>query len=419
MHERFTRQTRWPKTYLFSTQHHKSLSFETRRRCHRYMGPSSGHRGSLLDRRNNECVSQNTQTFRLTTKRVRGSLINEFEDDLIDMVNSRNGTPLLCDAIAQKQPECVLKLLELAQRHKRFVLLRTGRCRTLDWAISSGAKVVAKFVLDVVAEEKLPVEESSCILTNYLFPLIRAFPDLMKDYIRNDSFAFEYGRFSICRSLIDKNGKRPIAMTSDELPERFKGLTAETARDFWVEHCKEHSEDLKESTDFQVEMSAKFFCIDLDAARVRSYDDTVGIRSNPKTHYYFWDHVLWQMQAAKLPLEIFKSETLTTFANWMFSSLRKRFLLLGFLDVLTALLFSLFAWSYAMKRCPRSATAGNDDKMQTTGASDLRQLTSLVAIILSCAVPLFSLSIRFSRIKCVCRSVCDSDHDRRMLHPGL
>ena len=232
---------------------------------------SASHRGSLLDRRRNATVNPNARTFQPTTDRVRGSLIIDHEEKLIDMVNSANGNPLLCDAIVQRQPESARLLLELARRHDRFVILETGCCRTLDWAMSSRAEVVAKYVLDCVAKQKLPMEESCCILTNYLFPLSREFPRLMKNYIRNDSFAFEYARFSVPRSLIDTNGKRAIAMTSDEPPERFRGLTAETARAFWVEHCKEHSEDLKESIDFQIEMSAKFLCVE---------DPTVSTKGN-------------------------------------------------------------------------------------------------------------------------------------------
>ena len=305
------------------------------------------------------------------------------------MVTTRNGTPLLCDAIVQKHRESALLLLEHAQSAKKFVIIGTGRCRTLDWAMDNGAELVAKFILDCVAEKRLPVEESCCILTNYLFPLMKEFPDLMKDYIKNDSFAFEYARFSVPLSLIDKNGRRPIAMTTDDQLEEFTISDSETAKEFWINECKEHADELKASTDFQVEVAAKFFCIDQHAVRIcRS---KAPITHRRRRLYYAWNHVLRRIWTANLPHDIFKSQAVTTLANWMFYSLYNRFVLLVFLDLFTAALFSCFAWFYGMD---------NDIKKHYRHA-DPRQMISIVTIIASCAVPSFSLLIRFSRIKCV------------------
>ena len=363
---------------------------------------------------------------------VRDRLISEYGEELIDKVNRKNGTPLLCDAIGQKQYDSARLLLALAQRHERFVDLVTGRCETLEWGISNRAEPVAKFVLDTVADEKLSVDESCCILTNYLLPLITEFPDLMRGYIKNDKFSFEYGRFSVSRSLIDKNGKQPIAMTTDQRLERFRGHTAELARELWMDHCDEHSRDLEESTDFQVEMAAKFFCVDLHAVRVHRYEKTVGIHGEPES-FYFWNHVLYQMHAAKLQLDIFQSETLTAFANWMFCSMRYRFKLLVSMDFITALLFSLFAWLYGMKECEISEKSTKNDGIPSANeeiveidSSATRQLISLIAIIASCVVPSFSVSIRFSRIKYVCLwtdirtsqyGIQDCEHSDQAGHP--
>ena len=248
------------------------------------------------------------------------------------MVNSANGNPLLCDAIVQRQPESAWLLLELARRHDRFVILETGCCRTLDWAMSNRAEVVAKYVLDCVVKEELPMEVSCCILTNYLFPLIAKFPCLMKNYIKNDSFSFEYARFSVPRSLIDTNGKRAIAMTADEPPERFRGLTAETARDFWIEHCKEHSEDLKESTDFQIEMSAKFFCIK---------DPTVSTKGNCRK-----ERLCVCLYRQDFPVEVFESETLKNLVGWWFHYHRHTYYFVIILEGTGTLAFTIFSQLY-------------------------------------------------------------------------
>ena len=305
------------------------------------------------------------------------------------MVTSTKGTPFLCDAIVQKQYECAKLLLDHAQEYNSFVDLGTGRCETLEWAMNNRAEVVVKFVLDCVAEKKLPVMESCCILTNYLFPLIAEFPDLMKNYIKNDRFAFEYGRFRVPRSLIDKNGNRPIAMTTDQPLDGIDMYTSETAREFWIEHCQEEfwmDRGPEHSTDFQVEVAAKFFCIDQHAVRISRWKPPITCR-RPRL-YYAWNHVLRRIWTANLPLDIFESEAVTTLANWMFYSLCFRFVLLVIFDILTAALFSVFAWFYGM----------DEDSGEDRNA-ERRQLISIIAIVVSCVVPSLSLLIRFSRIK--------------------
>ena len=47
------------------------LFFRTRKQCPQFRRASNRHRRSLLDRRNNESVSPDARTLRLTTKRVR------------------------------------------------------------------------------------------------------------------------------------------------------------------------------------------------------------------------------------------------------------------------------------------------------------------------------------------------------------
>ena len=267
-----------------------------------------------------------------------------------------------------------------------FVHLCNGRCPSLDWAIKKRCEAVAKFILDHVANRSLPVEESCSILTNYLFPLIKEFPELMEDYLKNDRFAFEYARFSVPHSLVEENGKRPIAMTTDTCLDGWRSYNSEAAREFWAENCEEHSAALKHSSDFQVRVAAKFLCIDQHAIRRHVSDDTAST-DKPKRSYV-WNHILLLLATAKLSVEIFTSESLTYFSNWLFFSLYFRFLWLVMLDVLTAVLFSSFA-----------ATFG----MHEDGPTELGRSTWRVLIALSSVLPLFSLAIRHSRIKSACR----------------
>ena len=84
----------------------------------------------------------------------------------------------------------------------------------------------------------------------------------MEDYLRNDRFALEYARFSVPRSLIEANGKRPIAMTTDACLDGWRSYNSGAAREFWAENSEEHSTELKSASDLQVRVAAKFLCID-------------------------------------------------------------------------------------------------------------------------------------------------------------
>ena len=248
------------------------------------------------------------------------------------MVN-RNGIPLLCDAIAERKHECATMLLKHAQWHNKFVDLGTGYCRTLDWALTNRSEMVAKFVLDSVAEEKLPWKESCRILTEYFFPLLKKLPHLVMDDIKKDKFSFEYGRFSVSRSLIEKNKNRPIAMITDEPPERFRWNNAEKAREFWIKECKEHSNDLKEdSTEFQVEVAAKFFCIK-DPAVSPAYDNTK-------------ERLCVRLYRQDFPVEVFESEVLRNLVDWWFHYNHHIYQSSIILDGAGTMAFTIFSQSY-------------------------------------------------------------------------
>ena len=294
--------------------------------------------------------------------RVRDSLISEYGEEPVGAVNTKNDTPLLCDAIAQKQFSSASLLLENAQRYKKFVDLENGVCKTLDWALRKRVERVARFVLDDLTEQKLPMEECSCILANYVFRLTTACPGLVRQYLKNDMFTFEYGRFSVSRSLIDKNGKRAIAMTTDQPLERFRGHIAELAREFWMDHCDEHSKDLEESTGFQVEMAAKFFCV---------ADSTVLTKRSNKERLCVF------LYRQDYPVEVFESETLENLVDWWFYNYRHIYYFFTILDGITTLIFTIFSQVY-----------GHGDKVGKT-YRPLALGLSLSAMVLRCGSFLF------------------------------
>ena len=275
------------------------------------------------------------------------------------MVN-RNGTPLLCDAIVQQQPESAILLLEHALARERLVDFETGECQTLEWAIEHQAEVIARFVLDSVAQQKLPLKVSCCILTNYFVPLVRAFPDLMMDYIRNDRFSFEYGRFSVPRSLIGKNGKYPIAMMTKTLLDDWAMNDSNATKAFWINNCDEHANELQKLSDFKTIVAAKSFCFNL-------FPCSTTDRSHLSIFLHRQDY----------PAEVFDSETLKTLVDWWFCYHRHIYYFFTILDGIATLIFTIFSQVY-----------GHGDKVGKT-YRPLALGLSLSAMVLRCGSFLF------------------------------
>ena len=287
--------------------------------------------------------------------------------------------------------------MENACRYGRCVDLDTGRCPTLDWAIQKRSVAVAKFVLDYLAERHLTVQASCSILTNYLLPLSKEFPYLVKDYLENDRFSFEYGRFSVPHALIEKNGRRPIAMTTDNFFESWNSTDNATTKRFWTNNCEEHSGDFDQISDFEVTVAAKFFCVDQHLARSSFMDSTAGIHTESRMGRGP-NHVLRLLSKSSLPVEIFKSESLKAFANWLFYSSYYRCLCLVALDVLTAGLFSFFAVTYGLKRGE---------------PGEVKRGSSLFLITATFALSVITLVIRHSKIKCADESCSQSSDSWR------
>ena len=321
-------------------------------------------------------------------------LISHYGISVITAVNS-NDIPLLCDAIVQQQLDSAGLLLDYARDRSRFVEINKGSCPTLDWAIQKGSVDVAAFVMDYLIEKRLSVDESCVILTNYLIPLVKKFPNLMADYLESDKFAFEYGRFSVPYTLFEKNGRRPIAMTTNEALDDWTMPNSAATKDFWMRNSEEYAAEMAKTSDFQVDVIAKFFCVDQHFVRKKACSNTVGIRSTPHTTLG-WNHVLRMLSTSNLRLDVFNSESVKAFTNWMFYSLCGRFLFLLIVDVLAAGFFSFFAASYGLRR---EEPSGLDERL-------LR-----FSILLSFALPLATLPIRDSMIKCV--NAVDKDRRQR------
>ena len=313
---------------FFWTRRFEILRFRTRQRCLEHRNAPASHRRRLLDRRRDTTVSPIPKTFRPTTERDCNRLITKYGEELVHAVN-KNGAPLLCDAIAQKQFACALLLFEQVLIPAGLVDSKTGECQTLKWAIDNQVEVVAKFVLDFVAQQKLPLEQSCDILTKYLTLLIGAFPDLMTEYIKNDKFSFEYGRFTVPRSLIRKNGKYPIAMMTNTPPDKRAMDDSEGTKAYWMARCKEHSNDLRQLSDMKTTVAAKFFCCSL-----------FPFLTEERIHLSIY------LKKQDLSIEILESETLKTLVDWWFYYTRHLYYFFITIDSILTLIFTVFSQLY-------------------------------------------------------------------------
>ena len=319
--------------------------------------------------------------------RVIRRLIDEYGTGVLHS-NSGNGVPLLCDAIGHQQLHSARLLLESASEHHPFVNVdvNRGECPILDWAMKTRSVDVAKFVLDSLAEKRLSVEESCAILTNYLIPLIEMFPDLMADYLENDRFTFEYGRFTVPYSLFEKNGKCPITMTTDEALGDWTMPDSVATRELWIRNSEDHATEMTKTSNLHVDAVAKFLCVDLNNVRYSSSADNANLLSKLEKWSCRHENLLWQLGASNLPIGVFRSESLRAASNWIFYSHYSRFLCLLILDILTAFLFSLFTLIYGLRQ-------GKHDRWERQISFSIIGTTFFVSLI--------QLAIRRSKIKWV------------------
>ena len=326
-------------------------------------------------------------------------LIAEHGTKVIHADNS-NGVPLLCDAIVHQQLHSAELLMKFASEHGFFVDADHGGCPTLDWAMRTRSDDVAKFVLDCLSEKLLSMEESLAILTNYVFPLIEQFPELMSDYLENDKFSFEYGRFAVPYSLFEKSGKCPIAMTTDEALNVWTIPDSAEAKDFWIRNNAKCAAEIAKTSEFQVDAVAKFHCIDLNRIQSGSSANNSSLLSKLQKWSCCQKHPLGQLVSLNLPISIFKSESIRSLSNWVFYSLYSRFLFLLILDIATAVLFSLFTGIHGLRHAELD---GWEERF------------SLLLIIAAFLLSLITMTIRFSKIKCATRQYTGQGSDVRAM----
>ena len=347
-----------------------------------------------------ETATEKDKSIREEGPSVRSCrLIDEHGSEVIRSENS-NGVPLLCDAIVHQQLHGAELFMESASERDLFVDVDTGECPTLDWAIKTRSADVAKFVLDTLAKKLLSVEVSRAILTHYVFPLIEQFPELMSDYLENDKFSFEYGRFMVPYSLFEKNGRCPIAMTTDEELDDWTMPNSAATKDFWMDNSEQYAAEMDKKSVPQVVAVAKFFCIDLNRIRSGSSANNSSLLSKLQKWSCCRKHLLERLASSNLPIRVFKSESIRSISNWVFYSLYSRFLCLLILDIATAVLFSLFTGIHGLRHAEHD---------------EWKERFSLFLIIATFLLSLITMTIRFSKIKCATRQYTGQGSDVRAM----
>ena len=280
---------------------------------------------------------------------------------------SDTGIPLVCDAVLKKRFDCADVLFDYAAEWRIPVRLSAGKCQVLEMAIEEGEQECAQYVLDRLAARCSSVEETCHVLTNYLLPLVDRFPSLVGDYLAEDRFAFEYGRFSVPRSLFGGQEKRPVVMTTDELLGGMDAMDGEEAKDFWTRNAKGDFHSRADSGGRQITAVARWLCVDRTLVRRSLADGVVDVRS--KTQFSS-ENLLHHLSKSNVPTSTFSSQALKLLSDWYLRSLHGRFSSVVWIGLVHAVVFSFYAVTY-----------GRDDDDDSVAS---KRGISIALIVLSC-----------------------------------
>ena len=250
----------------------------------------------------------------------------------------------------------------------------------LERAIEEGEHDCVQYVLDRLAARCSSVEETCHVLTNYLLPLVDRFPTLVGEYLAQDRFAFEYGRFSAPRSLFGAWGTRPVVMTTDELLGGMDGMDGGEAREFWTRNAKGDFQRLVDSGGPRITAVARWLCVDRTLVRRSLADGVVDVRSKTQ---FFSENLLHHLSRANVSTSTFSSQALRLVSDWYLRCLHGRFSAVAWLALVNAVVFSFYAVTYGREDEDESVVSKRGVSIALIAISCLLQLGSLVASSLS------------------------------------
>ena len=295
-----------------------------------------------MDARRRTLVSITAARFDRSLIILLNRLISEHGIHIFDAVNE-NGRPVFWEAIRKGQYDCANMLLEYAKDEGIAVTFRREDEDLLSWAIENDAYRSVRFILERLTEKCASVEETRDLLARHLRTIGERCPELLADLLKNDKFTIEYARFQVPKNVLDINSKIPKTMITRTIPDNWASMDGEQGKRLWIEPWEAEAHPIDNTTDAQITVTAKVFCISPSVPR-RNHN--VLLSFFMRLHclvYQRREHLCESLHDLQLPVEVFESETLVNFIDHWFQVFRPVYQASIILDAVATFTFTIFS----------------------------------------------------------------------------
>ena len=230
-------------------------------------------------------------------------------------------------------------LLDYAKNEGMTVTFGGGGEDLLLWAIETDSPEIVRFILEKLTEKYASVEETSELLSKYLYTIGERCPELLADLLRNDKFTIEYARFQVSRTVF-KNNKIPKTMITKTIPDNWAEMDGERGKGLWIEHWGKDPHSIDSTSDAQVMVTAKVFCFNPWVPWRKKKVSPLGLLRQSADLVNVRNYISEYFHNLGLSVEVFESGTLVNLTDHWFQVYHLRSATLIFLDALAALLYT-------------------------------------------------------------------------------
>ena len=195
-----------------------------------------------------------------------------------------------------RQTGCADLLFDYAIEQQFHVKLRWSDGDILKWALDNKSKKIVELVLQRMVRQCSSPEETAECLRDHFQKLVKQFPRVMQNYIMNDKFCFEYGRFDIPQSLFADRANAPIAVL-DAAPSSWSPAEGSNEiQDFWEQRGLSDFVNLDSTSETKISAVSKFLCIDLSKVEDQG-------------------KIVKSLLAANYPVDVFRNQSIKSFVQ--------------------------------------------------------------------------------------------------------
>ena len=238
-------------------------------------------------------------------------------------------------------------LIGYAKNNGIAVTFREEDADLLLWAIETDLYNIVRFILEKLTEKCASVEETSDLLTRHLLTIGERCPEMLADLLENDKFTIEYARFQVPKAVFDSNSKIPKTMITRTIPDNWAAMDGEQGKGLWIERWRQEAHSLGTTSDAQMWVVAKVFCINFSVPRKEQnalLSSFLCILDLPSTEEkqrpceYLYD--------LRFPVEVFESETMVNFIDHWFRVYLPIYQIIIILDSVATLAFTIFSLTF-------------------------------------------------------------------------